>query len=280
MTGWILMMALSAGLAKDVKVKGYYRANGTYVESHYRSAPNGTEADNWSTVGNVNPHTGEEGTRQPTSRTAALGYMPHAPSTGAQANAHRDATYPGVWVCDYGFRQNDGLCHVGPAASHAATAVVLEETAIVTCGDALAGICVGQAAKAYVDTGKLVNCHTGDGGSLHMARVANVSSYLHAATCRGVITEVTVSTLPGSGESAIFTASLAYDMWRDALVADGWLQTTEFFDDVAVSVVSSYLRTTGDSVYTRTLYFGADGPYNQTVTRLSTAAPPACTEGL
>jgi Putative peptidoglycan binding domain len=46
----------------DVRVRGYYKSNGTYVEPHYRSAPNGTKSDNFSTYGNVNPYTGKEST--------------------------------------------------------------------------------------------------------------------------------------------------------------------------------------------------------------------------
>jgi len=52
-------------LADDVHVKGHYRKDGTYVQPHYRSAPDGNPDNNWSTVGNVNPYTGEEGTRTP-----------------------------------------------------------------------------------------------------------------------------------------------------------------------------------------------------------------------
>ena len=50
-------------LAGDVWVSGYYRSNGTYVSGHYRSAPNETRCDNWTTSGNYNPHTGSMGTR-------------------------------------------------------------------------------------------------------------------------------------------------------------------------------------------------------------------------
>jgi hypothetical protein len=49
----------------EVYVNGYYKSNGTYVQSHYRTAPNSTINDNWSTYSNVNPHTGEVGTIQP-----------------------------------------------------------------------------------------------------------------------------------------------------------------------------------------------------------------------
>lgn len=49
----------------DVHVRGHYRSNGTYVQPHYRSSPNGTVLDNYSTKGNVNPYTGKEGTLNP-----------------------------------------------------------------------------------------------------------------------------------------------------------------------------------------------------------------------
>lgn len=42
---------------------GYYRKNGTYVQGHYSTNPNGTRNDNFSTRGNVNPYTGEVGTK-------------------------------------------------------------------------------------------------------------------------------------------------------------------------------------------------------------------------
>ena len=47
----------------DTYVRGYYKSNGTYVQPHYRSSPNSTTSDNWSTYGNTNPYTGKRGTR-------------------------------------------------------------------------------------------------------------------------------------------------------------------------------------------------------------------------
>jgi hypothetical protein len=59
----VFIVATSGRLySKDTYVKGYTRKDGTYVAPHYRSAPNSTKADNWSTVGNVNPYTGAPGT--------------------------------------------------------------------------------------------------------------------------------------------------------------------------------------------------------------------------
>lgn len=48
-------------LAKDVYVEGYTRSDGTAVKGHYRSAPNSTINDNFSTEGNINPYTGKKG---------------------------------------------------------------------------------------------------------------------------------------------------------------------------------------------------------------------------
>lgn len=59
-----LMLAASIGAAQT-HVDGYYRRDGTYVQPHYRSSPNGTAQDNWSTKGNQNPYTGSMGTRDP-----------------------------------------------------------------------------------------------------------------------------------------------------------------------------------------------------------------------
>jgi hypothetical protein len=47
----------------DVSVRGYFRRDGTYVQPHMRSAPDGNFWNNWSTKGNVNPYTGQPGTK-------------------------------------------------------------------------------------------------------------------------------------------------------------------------------------------------------------------------
>ncbi|MFA5879829.1 MAG: hypothetical protein WC860_06600 [Candidatus Margulisiibacteriota bacterium] len=51
--------------AEAAYVRGYVRSNGTYVQPHYRSNANSTQYDNYSTKGNVNPYTGEEGHKTP-----------------------------------------------------------------------------------------------------------------------------------------------------------------------------------------------------------------------
>lgn len=49
----------------DHEVEGYTNSHGTYVEPHYQTNPNSSTYDNYSTRGNVNPHTGAYGNRSP-----------------------------------------------------------------------------------------------------------------------------------------------------------------------------------------------------------------------
>jgi hypothetical protein len=47
-----------------VSVRGYTRKDGTFVRPHMRSAPGGIFGNSWSPYGNVNPCTGEPGTKR------------------------------------------------------------------------------------------------------------------------------------------------------------------------------------------------------------------------
>ena len=51
--------------ARRVKVRGYYRKDGTYVRPHYRTAPDGNPYNNYSFPGNYNPNTGKVTTGNP-----------------------------------------------------------------------------------------------------------------------------------------------------------------------------------------------------------------------
>ena len=75
----LLLLVLAAAVAEaQVRVRGSYRSSGTYVQPHYRSYPNSTAWDNWSTVGNVNPYTGVWGSRWP-SYSGSRSYTPYVP---------------------------------------------------------------------------------------------------------------------------------------------------------------------------------------------------------
>lgn len=61
----IIALALAAAFATpalaDQYVKGHTRSDGTYVAPHYRSSPNSSRYDNYSSQGNYNPYTGQQG---------------------------------------------------------------------------------------------------------------------------------------------------------------------------------------------------------------------------
>ena len=47
-------------------VPGYMKKDGTWVEGYYKTNPNKTIRDNFSTEGNYNPYTGKEGKKKNT----------------------------------------------------------------------------------------------------------------------------------------------------------------------------------------------------------------------
>lgn len=62
----VSVVAFAANAQGDHQVSGYTRRDGTYVAPHYQTNPNRTTSDNYSTVGNVNPYTGQPGTKPDT----------------------------------------------------------------------------------------------------------------------------------------------------------------------------------------------------------------------
>lgn len=93
-------------------VQGYTRADGTYVQGHYRSAPNNSRLDNYSTRGNVNPYTGAAGTVDPyptpyQSSYSAPVYQPQQPvyTVPAPNRYNAPATSNDVDSCTFGCRR-------------------------------------------------------------------------------------------------------------------------------------------------------------------------------
>ena len=60
-----LIAQIDADAAKRVRVRGYYRKNGTYVKPHYRTVPDGNPYNNYSFPGNYNPNKGTFTTGDP-----------------------------------------------------------------------------------------------------------------------------------------------------------------------------------------------------------------------
>lgn len=64
MIAGIALAALGTGAIAQTHVQGHVRRDGTYVAPHWRSNPNSTTTDNWSTRPNLNPYTGQRGTQE------------------------------------------------------------------------------------------------------------------------------------------------------------------------------------------------------------------------
>ena len=63
------LATLAADLATavaDQYVRDYFRRDGTWVQPHYRSNPDGYFWNNYSAWGNVNPYAGKRGYKRPT----------------------------------------------------------------------------------------------------------------------------------------------------------------------------------------------------------------------
>jgi len=60
------ILLLAAIATAGEYVNGYTRSDGTYVSGHFRSSPDSSYNNNYSTQGNTNPYTGQEGTQRST----------------------------------------------------------------------------------------------------------------------------------------------------------------------------------------------------------------------
>lgn len=62
----LLVILLSTqAFAADEYVRGHTRSDGTYVAPHHQTTPDHNPYNNYSSQGNVNPYTGQAGTRDP-----------------------------------------------------------------------------------------------------------------------------------------------------------------------------------------------------------------------
>jgi len=107
--GLLAALALATDAsAADQHVRGYVKKDGTYVAPHYRTTPNVTTSDNYSTRGNVNPYTGEPGTK-PDTRPAPGAYVPYGstggstlyrpPSGSSPSSPQRSAPCTSIYGC-------------------------------------------------------------------------------------------------------------------------------------------------------------------------------------
>lgn len=83
LTTFALLAASTVSLAQTY-VNPYTKNDGTYVQGHYKSAPDHNAYNNYSSQGNSNPYTGQQGTRDPVQ--AQQQYQPSQPSYGGSNN--------------------------------------------------------------------------------------------------------------------------------------------------------------------------------------------------
>lgn len=89
LAGVVLALFAAGAASAQTYVRGYTKKDGTYVAPHYRSSPNSSTYDNWSTKPNVNPYTGQQGTKEPQS---SYGSSYTSPSYGYGTSTSRPST--------------------------------------------------------------------------------------------------------------------------------------------------------------------------------------------
>jgi hypothetical protein len=83
--GLLAVFAATSATAQ-VYVHGYTTKNGTYVAPYYRSSPDSSVLNNWSTKGNINPYTGQAGTKNP--------YSAYGNSYGSYTSPYSSSSTP------------------------------------------------------------------------------------------------------------------------------------------------------------------------------------------
>jgi|SRR6185312_4672823 len=115
-----LLFPLSNALA--VHVNGYYRSNGTYVNSYERTSPDGNPYNNYSYPGNYNPNTGNITGGSATTylnnyynKSSSSYYSPSYYSSTSIPTCPTNSYYDGIssCKCNYGYVNSGGSCVSG-----------------------------------------------------------------------------------------------------------------------------------------------------------------------
>lgn len=93
LTFFVCISSIAQVNTRHVKVKGYTKSNGTYVAPYYRTAPNSTNKDNFSTKGNTNPYTGTAGWIEPDNKINTLYSSYYTPKTTSYKSENNKNTY-------------------------------------------------------------------------------------------------------------------------------------------------------------------------------------------
>lgn len=96
---FLAALLITTAAFSQTRVRGYYRGNGTYVQSYTRSSRDNTNHNNWSTAGNMNPITGSFGSVardfSPQATNYGVGHTIHIGPQGGQYynNSNGDRVY-------------------------------------------------------------------------------------------------------------------------------------------------------------------------------------------
>ena len=124
-----ITMLFSAFVALDdadaaISVRGYYRSNGTYVQPHYRSNPDGNPYNNWSYPGNTNPYTGETAGGNPSTYlenyySNSSDYSTDYGSGSSYSSVFGGYYYGSTLFCNSGYYKKISSCVKAPENSYA-----------------------------------------------------------------------------------------------------------------------------------------------------------------
>jgi hypothetical protein len=124
-----VLLVPSTYIDAAVKVNGYFRKDGTYVQPHYRSNPDGNPYNNWSYPGNTNPYTGEVAPGNPDTylqnyydglgTTGGGSYASPAVDSGSTGSYFRSVDggyyYGSMLFCNSGYYESGASCLKAPA---------------------------------------------------------------------------------------------------------------------------------------------------------------------
>lgn len=74
-------------------VKGYTKRDGTYVQGYYRSSPDSSYNNNYSTRGNINPYSGQSGTEPRTWNNRTPQYNERTYGNSFEEPSYNDSGY-------------------------------------------------------------------------------------------------------------------------------------------------------------------------------------------
>lgn len=107
-----LFAAANSFAQSSVYVSGYTNSVGTYVQGYYRTTPNNTRNDNYSTVGNVNPYTGSYGTKPADSYSSSTYSSPSYSSSYSTPTYSSTPVYTGSRGGQYYINSNGNKTYI------------------------------------------------------------------------------------------------------------------------------------------------------------------------